>query len=285
MLSAHGPAITDPAGMVQGLIEHRLSRERSIAALLIPEPQPLETLLGRAYVDLKPQLLGPARANLLAHLVKLQRDGRAACSEAGGRSVVPVVPAAGRADPSSGAAALSNWRSPGFIRWGFRNVRAIIASATIEHGAEDPLPVEPHPLEAFRLAAGDGTVLSLQRFLEETRTDGLVVLRDGRVAYEFYDQGMTSRTPHIVMSISKSVVGLLAGILCASGRLDLEARVSALVPEVAATAYRDACGTCSTCGLASSSTSATCAPTAWRRTGTRRHPASTPRTCARSSAA
>ncbi len=85
MLSAHGPAITDPARMVQGLIEHRLARERSIAALLGPEPQPLETLLGRAYVNLKPQLLGPARANLLAHLVKLQRDGRAACSQAGWR--------------------------------------------------------------------------------------------------------------------------------------------------------------------------------------------------------
>ena len=251
MLSAHGPAITDPAGMVQGLIEHRLARERSIAALLAPEPQPLETLLGRAYVNLKPQLLGPARANLLAHLVKLERDGHAARSEAGWRSLAPVddpaarrdappVPAAGSTDQPSAGADLSNWRSPGFIRWGFRNVRAIIASATIEHGPEDPLPVEPHPLEAFRLAAEDGTSLNLRRFLEETCTDGLVVLRDGRIVHEFYDQGMTPRTPHIVMSISKSVVGLLAGILCASGRLDLEARVSDTLPEIAATAYRDA---------------------------------------------
>ena len=83
MLSAHGPAIADPSGTVQALIEHRLARERSIAAVLDAEPRPIETLLGRAYVNLKPELRAPARANLLAHLIKLQQDGRAAHEELG----------------------------------------------------------------------------------------------------------------------------------------------------------------------------------------------------------
>ncbi len=86
MLSAHGPAITDPSGTVQGLIEHRMAREQSIAALLGHQPSALETLLGRAYVNLKPALLGPARANLLSHLIKLEQDGRAAHSDAGWRA-------------------------------------------------------------------------------------------------------------------------------------------------------------------------------------------------------
>ena len=86
MLSAHGAAITDPSGTVQGLIEHRMAREQSIVALLDQEPSPIETLLGRAYVNLKPALLGPARANLLSHLIKLEQDGRATHSDAGWRA-------------------------------------------------------------------------------------------------------------------------------------------------------------------------------------------------------
>ena len=87
MLSAHGPEIVHPTEMVQGLIEHRLSRERSIAALLTEEPRPLDAVLARAYVNLKPELLGPARANLVSHLVKLEKDGRAAHDEAGWRTL------------------------------------------------------------------------------------------------------------------------------------------------------------------------------------------------------
>lgn len=86
MLSAHGPAITDPFDTVQGLIEHRMAREHSIAALLEHQPSPIETLLGRAYVNLRPALLGPARANLLSHLVKLEQDGRATHSDTGWRT-------------------------------------------------------------------------------------------------------------------------------------------------------------------------------------------------------
>ena len=83
MLSAHGPAITAPFETVQGLIEHRMARERSIAGLLTGIPSPIEILLGRAYFNLKPQLLGPARANLLSHLCKLEADGIATRTEAG----------------------------------------------------------------------------------------------------------------------------------------------------------------------------------------------------------
>ena len=83
MLSAHGPAITSPFETVQGLIEHRFAREDAIASLLGPTPRLLEAMLARAYIALKPQLIGPARANLLAHLIKLEQDGRALHTEAG----------------------------------------------------------------------------------------------------------------------------------------------------------------------------------------------------------
>nr|WP_321983041.1 MBL fold metallo-hydrolase [uncultured Lichenicoccus sp.] len=83
MLSAHGAAIEDPAGLVSALLEHRLAREASIADTLGSSPRSLEALLGRAYVSLKPELLGAARANLLSHLIRLERHGRAVHTNAG----------------------------------------------------------------------------------------------------------------------------------------------------------------------------------------------------------
>ena len=77
MLSAHGAAIEQPSELVAGLLEHRIARERSIEGTLDADVRSLEALLGRAYVNLKPELIQAARANLLSHLIRLERHGRA----------------------------------------------------------------------------------------------------------------------------------------------------------------------------------------------------------------
>jgi len=76
--------------------------------------------------------------------------------------------------------------------------------------------------------------------MEQTQTDVLVVLHRGKLVYEHYANGMTPATPHILMSVSKSVLGLIAGIAVACGELDPEAQVTDYVPEVATTAYKGA---------------------------------------------
>lgn len=88
MLSAHGPAIEQPAELVQSLLDHRAAREASIEAVLSPTPLSFDAVLGRSYINLRPQLLPPARANLMSHLQKLEAEGRAACGPDGWRSVV-----------------------------------------------------------------------------------------------------------------------------------------------------------------------------------------------------
>ena len=77
-------------------------------------------------------------------------------------------------------------------------------------------------------------------FLTETDTDGLVVLHRGAVVAEAYANGMTRHTPHLLMSVSKSLLGVIAGILAGRGILDLAQPVTSLVPEVASTAYAGA---------------------------------------------
>ena len=144
--------------------------------------------------------------------------------------------------PGPIGASLSNWRTAPFHRWAFHNVREIIAAADIENApdARWVLPTAPMPIGRFKLPMADGSSLDLEGFLQATATDGLVILLDGRIVYEFYANGTGEHTPHILMSATKSVVGLIAGILHRKGNFDVNALVSDYVPEIAGTAYRGA---------------------------------------------
>jgi CubicO group peptidase (beta-lactamase class C family) len=136
---------------------------------------------------------------------------------------------------------LANWRKAPHNRWAFQHVRELVPSTDIANdpGAVRVLPSATVDLSGIQVPDG-GAALPFNAFMEQTDTDALVVLHRGRLVYEHYANGMTAETPHILMSVSKSVLGLLVGILAGRGELDLEAPVSAYVPEVAGTAYADA---------------------------------------------
>jgi CubicO group peptidase (beta-lactamase class C family) len=126
-------------------------------------------------------------------------------------------------------ATLANWRTAPFNKWAFQHVRELIPTAEIRH--------DPARVRALPEAPAD---LGADAFLEETHTDGIVVLHRGRKILERYASGMDAASPHILMSVSKSMLGLLAGILAARGGLELERAVTDYLPEVAGTAYRGA---------------------------------------------
>jgi len=132
---------------------------------------------------------------------------------------------------------LANWRSAPFNRWGFQHVRELIPSADIP---SDPRRVRELPVEkrniAVRIEPDSGEPLELDEFLAETQTDALVILHRGRLIAEHYANGMTLETPHILMSVSKSMMGLLFGSL----GIDPERPVTDFVPELDATAYAGA---------------------------------------------
>lgn len=136
---------------------------------------------------------------------------------------------------------LANWRKAPHNRWAFQHVRELVPSADIANdpGAVRALPAAPVDLSGVRVPNGTAA-LPFDQFLTQTDTDALVVLHHGRLVYEHYANGMTDQTPHILMSVSKSVLALLAGILAGRGVLDPEALVTDHVPEVAGTAYAGA---------------------------------------------
>lgn len=137
---------------------------------------------------------------------------------------------------------LANWREAPFNRWSFGHVREIIPTADIAH---DPHRVRPLPIglidtDNIRIRGAKDRVLSLDDFLVAASADSLVILHRGRIIVERYADGMTVETPHILMSVSKSLLGLLTGILVGEGILDPDGQVTTVIPEVRETAYKGA---------------------------------------------
>jgi CubicO group peptidase (beta-lactamase class C family) len=136
---------------------------------------------------------------------------------------------------------LANWRTSPFSQWAFQHVREVVPSADIAHDPANVLALESAPADFSGLSLkSDGQSIGLPGYLEQTATDGFVVLHKGRIVAEHYRNGMTSATPHILMSVSKSMLGLLAGIMIEKNILDDATLVTDYLPELADTAYAGA---------------------------------------------
>ena len=62
---------------IRELIAHRMGRESKVLDALASEPRSLPELVERAYADTQQELWGYAERSLLAHLIKLEGEGRA----------------------------------------------------------------------------------------------------------------------------------------------------------------------------------------------------------------
>ncbi len=77
LLPAHGPVIDDPEGLLSNYLQHRHEREEQILAALHAGPATPEALVPLIYRGLRENLMQVARETVLAHLLKLEREGRA----------------------------------------------------------------------------------------------------------------------------------------------------------------------------------------------------------------
>lgn len=138
---------------------------------------------------------------------------------------------------------LANWRTSPFNRWSFHHVRELLPTADIPHDSANvrELPVAPVALDGLPVpSANGGSMLTLDQALEATSTDALVVLRKGCIVLERYANGMTERSPHILMSVSKSMLGLVAGILAGRGIFEVSRLATDIIPELKTTAWSGA---------------------------------------------
>ena len=77
LLPAHGPVIDDPDALLRGYLEHRREREEQIVTALRSGEATPDALVPLIYRGLKESLFQVARETVLAHLLKLEREGRA----------------------------------------------------------------------------------------------------------------------------------------------------------------------------------------------------------------
>ena len=140
--------------------------------------------------------------------------------------------------PPESRVTLANWQDPPFNRWAFQHVRELIPTARITRNLHRMwrLPRTERELEGITFTFHNRE-LTVRQFLEETSTDGFIVVHQGRVVFERYFNGMTADTPHLLMSVSKSVTSAVAGILAGRAVLDVGAQVTRIVPELAGTSF------------------------------------------------
>ena len=136
----------------------------------------------------------------------------------------------------------AQWDAPPWNRWSFHHIREILPTAEVWRG-NAPVKALPRREQAISdllvplVEGGEGPLLQL---LDETYTDGFLVIKDGHIIHESYHGTMTPRSLHLSQSVAKSVTGMTAGILVSQGLLDPAKPVSHYLPELAETAWKGA---------------------------------------------
>jgi CubicO group peptidase (beta-lactamase class C family) len=142
---------------------------------------------------------------------------------------------------SRGNVTLANWRDAPYSSWSFQNVQEIVPSAPIAgNGLIESAPLSLGALGEIEVNNVNGVAVSLHLFLSESQIDSFVVMRKGEITGEWYAPTCDRLKPHLVFSVSKSITGILAGILEDQGVVSAQDLVIKYVPEAEGSAYGDA---------------------------------------------
>ena len=109
---------------------------------------------------------------------------------------------------------LSNFQFGPVNRWSFSHIREVLPTVNIEHNSESVYKL--HRSRAFIKNFSidhEDRVQEIDVIAKNWFIDGLLILKDSEILFERYYGHLTEDKPHLMNSISKSVVGLLAGKL------------------------------------------------------------------------
>ena len=122
---------------------------------------------------------------------------------------------------------------------GFRNTYRLYPGDVFRtKGAKAyPLPPAPYKLPLLRYQMA-GHSYDLGDYLRHQHVTGFLILKDGRVAYEYYGSGNTDRTLWTSRSVAKSVVSILVGMAIKEGLIGSVADpITRYLPELKGTAW------------------------------------------------
>lgn len=135
---------------------------------------------------------------------------------------------------------LGNWRDHPQSQWAFQHVRELMPTAKIEPATSGCRPLEKNiqDLQHIQVESPHGAC-SLNELLEWNHVDTFLVLHREKIVTEWCAPHYNASGHHILFSVSKSMTGLLAGILEQEGLIDSEAPVADFVRLPKSCAYSD----------------------------------------------
>ena len=121
----------------------------------------------------------------------------------------------------------------------FRNIDRLFATRVVLRGdAIHPLPAGK-PLANFKFASNSKDY-DLYDYVSLNRVSGLLVIKDGGIAFERYELGNTEKTRWMSMSIIKSFTASLVGAAIKDGYIkSLDEAVTTYLPQLAGSAYEN----------------------------------------------
>ena len=137
------------------------------------------------------------------------------------------------------------------LRWSVCHLREFLPTAEISRGIGSPVPLDYLPpaefadmrqeIDALTFMPMDGEEeMTWEESLYANYTDGMLILHEGRVVYERYFGCLKEDGKHAIMSMTKSVTGLLGEILVEEGVLDDTLLVRDVIPEIGDSAFGSA---------------------------------------------
>lgn len=145
----------------------------------------------------------------------------------------------------------SNYFSFPKLRWSVCHLREFLPTEEIGRGLDAPVALTyPSPAEFAKLAREIDALtfipiegsqeMTWEDSLYANYTDGMLILHKGEVVYERYFGCLEEDGKHAIMSMTKSITGLLGEILVQEGVLDDTLLVRDIIPEIGDSAFSTA---------------------------------------------
>ena len=145
----------------------------------------------------------------------------------------------------------SNYFSFPKLRWSVCHLREFLPTEEISRGLGAPTPLDyPTPAEFADLRTQIDEItftpqnsddeMTWEESLYANYTDGMLILHKGEVVYERYFGCLEEDGKHAIMSMTKSITGLLGEILVVEGVLDDTLLVRDVIPEIGDSAFATA---------------------------------------------
>lgn len=122
------------------------------------------------------------------------------------------------------------WKDPRWSKWSFRNTARFLSAAHVAPSTK------PRQLQIGECPQPTGW----HAFLENTHASSAILVQAGKVSAAEPANTLTDPEPHMLFSITKSIIGLTALLLIDHGVVKPEGRVSFYLPDLRKSAFGNA---------------------------------------------